>query len=132
MTEPAQLDPQLAPMTAPGGLTLDATAAEGLELKARSQWSYARRRFFRHRLAMFGLVGLIIIFGAGALANYIAPYSFDQIDLTNVLHPPTTVGHHIFGTDEIGRDSLSRIIYGIRTSEQVGLTVAVVSTLFGL
>lgn len=133
MTEPAQLDPQLAPMTtAPGGLTLDVTVAEGLELKARSQWSYARRRFLRHRLAMLGLIGLIIIFGAGALANFVAPYSFDQIDLTNVLHPPTTMGHHIFGTDEIGRDSLSRIIYGIRTSEQVGLTVAVVSTLFGL
>jgi peptide/nickel transport system permease protein len=132
MTEPAQLDPQLAPMSAPGGLALDVTVAEGLELKARSQWSYARRRFLRHRLAMIGLVGLIIIFGAGALANFVAPYSFDQIDLTNVLHPPTLVGHHVFGTDEIGRDSLSRIIYGIRTSEQVGLTVAVVSTLFGL
>lgn len=132
MTEPAQLDPQLAPMTAPGGLTLDVTVSEGLELKARSQWSYARRRFLRHRLAMVGLIGLIIIFGAGALANVVAPYTFDQIDLTNVLHPPTTVGHHIFGTDEIGRDSLSRIIYGIRTSEKVGLTVAVVSTMFGL
>jgi peptide/nickel transport system permease protein len=111
---------------------VDITAAEGLDLKTRSQWSYARRRFLRHRLAMIGLVGLIIIFGAGALANWVAPYSFAQIDLTNVLHPPTTVGHHVFGTDEIGRDSLSRIIYGIRTSEQVGLTVAVVSTLFGL
>jgi peptide/nickel transport system permease protein len=106
--------------------------AEGLELRARSQWSYARRRFIRHRLAMIGLVGLVIIFGAGALANYVAPYTFDQIDLTNVLHSPTTVGHHFFGTDEIGRDYLSRVIYGIRTSEQVGLTVAVVSTLFGL
>ena len=103
-----------------------------MELTARSQWSYARRRFLRHRLAMIGLVGLIIIFGAGALANFVSPYSVDQIDLTFVLHAPTTVGHHVFGTDEIGRDSLTRIIYGIRTSEQVGLTVAVVSTLFGL
>jgi peptide/nickel transport system permease protein len=119
-------------MSAPGGLALDVTVAEGLELKARSQWSYARRRFLRHRLAMIGLVGLIIIFGAGALANFVAPYSFDQIDLTNVLHPPTTIGHHYFGTDEIGRDYLSRVIYGIRTSEQVGLVVAVASTVFGL
>jgi ABC-type dipeptide/oligopeptide/nickel transport system permease subunit len=111
---------------------VDATEAAGLELKARSQWSYARRRFLRHRLAMIGLVGLIVIFGAGALASYVAPYTFDQIDLTNVLHAPTSVGHHYFGTDEIGRDYLSRVIYGIRTSEQVGLTVAVVSTIFGL
>ena len=111
---------------------VDATSAEGMELKARSQWSYARRRFLRHRLAMIGLAGLIIIFGAGALASYVAPYTFDQIDLTNVLHAPTTVGHHYFGTDEIGRDYLSRVIYGIKTSEQVGLVVAVVSTIFGL
>jgi len=119
------------PVGVPVGVP-DSISTEGLELKARSQWSYARRRFLRHRLAMIGLVGLIIIFGAGALANYVAPYTFDQIDLTNVLHPPTTVGHHYFGTDEIGRDYLSRVIYGIRTSMQVGLTVAVVSTLVGV
>jgi ABC-type dipeptide/oligopeptide/nickel transport system permease subunit len=110
----------------------DETIAAGLELQARSQWSYARRRFFRHRLAMIGLLGLIVIFGAGALAPWIAPYTFDQIDLTNVLHGPTTIGHHYFGTDEIGRDYLSRTIYGIRTSEQVGLVVAAMSTIFGL
>jgi peptide/nickel transport system permease protein len=120
------------PVAASVGSTAGSIATEGLELKARSQWSYARRRFLRHRLAMIGLAGLIIIFGAGALASVVAPYTFDQIDLTNVLHPPTTVGHHYFGTDEIGRDYLSRVIYGVRTSMQVGLTVAVVSTLFGV
>jgi peptide/nickel transport system permease protein len=110
----------------------DAAVSEGLELEARSQWSYARRRFLRHRLAMLGLAGLVVVFGAGALAGWIAPYTYAQIDLTNVLHPPTTIGHHYFGTDEIGRDYLSRVIYGIRTSEQVGLVVAVASTVFGL
>jgi ABC-type dipeptide/oligopeptide/nickel transport system permease subunit len=118
-------------VTAPAGL-LDSTVEAGLELQIRSQWSYARQRFLRHRLAMIGLFGLIVIFGCGAFANFVAPYSFDQIDLTNVLHPPTTTAHHFLGTDEIGRDYLSRIIYGIRTSEQVGLVVAAVSTLFGL
>jgi len=116
----------------PAGIQLDSIAAQGLELKARSQWSYARRRFLRHKLAMIGLFGLVVIFGAGAAANYVAPYTFDQIDLTNVLHAPSSVGHHFFGTDEIGRDYLSRVIYGIRTSEQVGLVVAVVSSIFGL
>lgn len=136
MTEPTTpLEVEPPPAIVDGkvlAVPVDATAAEGLELKARSQWSYARRRFLRHRLAMIGLAGLVIIFGAGALANYVAPYTFDQIDLTNVLHSPTTVGHHFFGTDEIGRDYLSRVIYGIRTSEQVGLVVAIVSSLFGL
>jgi ABC-type dipeptide/oligopeptide/nickel transport system permease subunit len=136
-TTPIRVDPPLGPVlggvvATPPELADSTIAAEGLELKARSQWSYARRRFLRHRLAMVGLVGLILIFGAGTFANYVAPYHFDQIDLNNVLHAPTSVGHHWFGTDEIGRDYLSRVIYGIRTSEQVGLFVAVVSTLFGL
>jgi ABC-type dipeptide/oligopeptide/nickel transport system permease subunit len=136
-TTPIRVDPPPGPVlggvvATPPELADTAMAAEGLELKARSQWSYARRRFFRHRLAMVGLVGLIILFGAGALANVVAPYHFDQIDLNNVLHAPTSVGHHWLGTDEIGRDYLSRVIYGIRTSEQVGLFVAVVSSLFGL
>jgi peptide/nickel transport system permease protein len=116
---------------APAGLG-ESTAAAGLEVKARSQWSYARKRFLRHRLAMTGLVLLIIIFGAGVFANFIAPYSFSEIDLNNILAPPTTVGQHYFGTDEIGRDSFSRVIYGIRTSMEVGLFVAVVSSIVGL
>lgn len=118
-------------LVAPMG-RIDSTIEAGLEVKVRSQWSYARRRFLRHRLAMFGLLGLVVIFGAGALAPYIAPYSFAQIDLTNLIHAPTTVGQHYFGTDSIGRDEFSRVIYGIRTSEEVGLVVAITSSLFGL
>jgi ABC-type dipeptide/oligopeptide/nickel transport system permease subunit len=110
----------------------DATFEAGLELKVRSQWSYARMRFLRHRLAMIGLVGLVILFGAGIFANFIAPYSYSEIDLNNILRAPTTVGHHYFGTDEIGRDYFSRVIWGIRTSEEVGVFVAVVSSILGL
>jgi len=110
----------------------DVTVEAGLEVKARSQWSYARRRFLRHRLAMGSLVVLIIVFGAGAFANLVAPYSYDAIDLNNVLQGPTTVGHHYFGTDEIGRDYFSRVVYGIRTSASVGLIVAGVSTIIGV
>src|SRR5437764_2576325 len=141
MTEPTATPVELGPPPAlvdgngmPDAVAADVNvaAAEGMEVKTRSQWSYARRRFFRHRLAIIGLLGLIVIFGAGAFANLVAPYTFDQIDLTNVLHAPSSVGHHFFGTDEIGRDYLSRVIYGIRTSEQVGLVVAVVSSIFGL
>jgi peptide/nickel transport system permease protein len=117
---------------APIGVAAETTAAAGLELKSRSQWSYARSRFFRHRLALIGLVGLTVIFGAGILANYIAPYSYDQIDLNAVLRGPTTVGKHWFGTDEIGRDEFSRVVFGIRTSMEVGLFVAIVSSILGV
>jgi peptide/nickel transport system permease protein len=108
----------------------ESTEQAGLHLKIRSQWSYARMRFFRHRLAVAGLVGLVIIFGAGIFANFIAPYGYAQIDLANILQPPSSL--HYFGTDELGRDEFSRVIYGIRTSMEVGVSVAVVSTLIGL
>src|SRR5229473_860694 len=74
--EPPPVDPAgtFAQPTLAG--LVDATTEAGLELKARSQWSYARQRFLHHRLAMGGLVGLVILFGAGIFANYIAPYSF--------------------------------------------------------
>ena len=109
------------------------TVEAGLEIKARSQWAYARRRFFRHRLAMVGLVVLVIIFGAGVFANFIAPYYvLDRSTSTNILHAPTTAGNHFFGTDKIGRDYFSRVIYGIRTSEEVGVFVAVLSSIIGL
>ena len=52
---------------APGSVAaaVDDTHAAGLELKVRSQWSYARMRFFRHRLALIGLFGLVVIFVVG-------------------------------------------------------------------
>jgi peptide/nickel transport system permease protein len=110
----------------------DATVVAGLEVQTRSQWDYARRRFFRHRLAMLGLVGLVIIFGAGIFAGHVAQYSFEEIDLNNILQGPTTQGHHWFGTDNIGRDYFSRVVFGIRTSLEVGVVVALVSSFVGL
>jgi ABC-type dipeptide/oligopeptide/nickel transport system permease subunit len=135
----ARLHDSVAPTTpviegqplAPVG-TLDATLEQGLELTVRSQWSYARSRFLRHRLALFGLFGLIVIFGAGAFANYVAPYSFSQLDLLNIYARPTLHAHHFFGTDDAGRDEFSRVVWGIRTSMEVGVFVAVVSTFIGL
>jgi peptide/nickel transport system permease protein len=138
MTEPTPVHEkpiveQMSDVTVPGmAVGIDGTYEAGLELKARSQWSYARSRFLRHRLAMSGLIVLVIVFGAGIFANFVAPYSFEEIDLTNVLAGPTTAAHHFFGTDEIGRDFFSRVIFGIRTSMEVGVFVAFVSSIIGV
>ena len=101
----------------------------GLEIEARSQWAYARRRFMRHRLALGSLILLLAIFGCGAFANFIAPYTYQQINLESLSVPPSS--KHLFGTDSAGRDSLSRVLYGIRTSARVGVLVGVLSTLIG-
>jgi peptide/nickel transport system permease protein len=109
----------------PGELTY----AYGLEVEARSQWAYARRRFVRHRLALGSLIILLGIFGCGVFANFIAPYTYKQINLNALSEAPSA--KHIFGTDSAGRDSFSRVLYGIRTSARVGVLVGVLSTVIG-
>jgi ABC-type dipeptide/oligopeptide/nickel transport system permease subunit len=101
----------------------------GLELKARSQWSYARSRFIRHRLAMGSLIVLTIILLVGVFADKIAPYEYDQIDFSAIVQPPSS--EHLFGTDLLGRDYLTRVLFAIRTSARVAFLVAIVSTLAG-
>jgi ABC-type dipeptide/oligopeptide/nickel transport system permease subunit len=117
------------PALEPSGETL--TYESGVEIKARSQWAYARMRFFRHRLAVASLIVLILVALVGIFAKQVAPYEFDELDLNNITAKPTLDGKHVFGTDLLGRDYLSRVIYGVRTSLWVALLVATISTAIG-
>jgi ABC-type dipeptide/oligopeptide/nickel transport system permease subunit len=103
----------------------------GVEVKARSQWSYVRMRFFRHRLAVASLIVLILIALVGLFAPQLAPYGFDELDLENSTQAPTLEGWHLFGTDLLGRDYLSRVMFGIRTSLWVAVFVALMATVIG-
>jgi ABC-type dipeptide/oligopeptide/nickel transport system permease subunit len=107
------------------------TYESGVELKARSQWAYARIRFFRHKLAVVSLIVLLLVALVGIFAKQVAPYGFNDQDYAYILHKPTTDGKHFFGTDFLGRDYLSRVIFGVRTSLWVALFVATLSTLIG-
>ena len=111
--------------------SLELSYESGVELKARSQWAYARIRFFRHRLAVASLVVLILVAFVAIFAKQIAPYGYDELDLENIAASPTLEDHHWFGTDLLGRDYLSRVIFGVRTSLWVAVFVAVLSTLIG-
>ena len=129
------VDPSVA--TAPISSEAELAYEAGVELKARSQWSYARIRFFRHKAAVVSLVILILFALVAIFAKQLAPYGFDEIDLehidpvTGLAHKPTLEGHHYLGTDQLGRDYLSRIIYGIRTSLWVAVFVALLATAIG-
>jgi peptide/nickel transport system permease protein len=103
----------------------------GLEVKARSQWAYARRRFFRHKLAVASLIVLLIACVVAIFPAAIAPYAFDEFDFEHIVQPPTTEGKHYFGTDQLGRDYFSRVIFALRTSLGVALLVAGLATLIG-
>jgi ABC-type dipeptide/oligopeptide/nickel transport system permease subunit len=100
-----------------------------MDLQAEGQWARARRRFMRHRLAVASLVILTIVFVLGFLANYIAPYTYDQIDVNALNSAPSWA--HPFGTSQIGRDYFSRTLFGIRTEAEMLLIVAFVGTLIG-
>jgi ABC-type dipeptide/oligopeptide/nickel transport system permease subunit len=110
---------------------VDSVYDHGVDIKARSHWAYARKRFLRHRLAMGSLIVLTVILLCGVFADRIAPYSYDQLDLTNIGSPPTLEGHHYFGTDLLGRDYFSRVLFGIRTSARVAFVVAILAVIIG-
>src|SRR3989304_3520895 len=88
--------------------------------RGRSLWSQAWRRFRHSKKGMACLIIIVVIYGAGVLAPLVAPFHYDQQDLEQSLTPPSW--EHPFGTDRLGRDMLSRVIYGIRTT--VIVTVA--------
>lgn len=106
-------------------------AREGMEVEARSQWALFRMRFFRHKLAMFSLAVLAVICVAAIFAERVAPYGFEEINLANRSLHPTFQDWHLFGTDKLGRDYFSRVIFGIRTSISVAFVVAILSTAVG-
>ncbi len=128
MSEPATLYER---EVAAGGDELALAHRTGVEVESRSQWAFARKRFLRHRLAMGSLVVLLVIFGVGIFADAVAPYAYDEIDLENAGVGPTLEDNHFFGTDLLGRDYFSRVVYGIQTTQKVALIVAALATLIG-
>jgi peptide/nickel transport system permease protein len=84
----------------------------------------------RNRLAAAGLVLVTVFVIFAIFASWIAPQSPSAIDLPSRLQPPSAA--HWFGTDELGRDILSRVIYGARISMLVGASVVAGSLLLGL
>jgi peptide/nickel transport system permease protein len=87
----------------------------------------ALKRFFRHKLAVFGLVVVIAFVLMALLAPLIAPYDPLQTSWTRIRKPPSA--EHWFGTDENGRDVLSRVIWGARASLMAGV-ISVLGALF--
>ena len=96
------------------------------DLKKRSQFWDIWRRLRRNKLAMLGLIIVLVLVLSAIFANFIAPHDYAQQDLTNMKAWPSR--EHLLGTDDYGRDILSRIIYGGRVS----LLVAILSIVFGL
>jgi peptide/nickel transport system permease protein len=89
-----------------------------------------RRRIRRQPLAVAGIVLLVAFVVGGLAAPWLAPYSPATIDLVHRLEGPSSA--HIAGTDELGRDTLSRLLFGARLSLAVSVTVVTASLLLGI
>ena len=90
----------------------------------------ALRRLLRNPLALAGLVVVVIAIAAALLAGLIAPFSFDHTDFTTGLQPPSP--SHWFGTDELGHDQFSRVLYGLRVSVLVAALAVALSMVVGV
>lgn len=99
------------------------------DVASRSTWARARRRFLRHRMATASLLVLAFIFGAGLLASQLAPYGYLELDISSLSQAPSWA--HPFGTDQIGRDYFSRVLYGIGTEARIAMLVALFGTIVG-
>lgn len=101
-------------------------------LQHRTLWRDALRRFLRNRLAVLGLILVAIFVFLAAFADLLAPHPYDKAYFDRVLMFPFEHPAHPLGTDEVGRDYLSRLIYGARTSMTVGLAVQFVALVIGV
>ena len=88
------------------------------------------KRFSKNRLAVFSAIIVLLLIAVASLASVISPYDPTAIDVHNVLSPPGRT--HLLGTDELGRDLLSRMIYGSRVSLKVGIVAVGIAIMIGI
>jgi oligopeptide transport system permease protein len=110
------------------------------EVRGRSLWADARRRFFRNKAAVAGLVTLTVITLLALFGDALAVWSNEEIDFSIMgqaaqVGQPSLANGHYFGTDDLGRDLYSRTLQGTRISLMVGIVgsfiAVIVGTLYG-
>jgi ABC-type dipeptide/oligopeptide/nickel transport system permease subunit len=114
----AKLDAPLATVT-----TREANAIESL-------WRQALRRLAKNRVAVVAAVFLILLSIVAVIGPFLLPYEYQQQDHSAVTEGPSWA--HPFGTDELGRDLLARLVFGARVSLTVGLAVQLVILVIGV
>ena len=106
--------------------SLNGTAARARPVSlAQDIW----RRFKRHRLALVGALILLVIVMGVAVGPWLWAVPINEIDFTARLKPPSW--RHPFGTDDLGQDLLSRMLYGGRISIAVGLAAMLIAIVVG-
>jgi ABC-type dipeptide/oligopeptide/nickel transport system permease subunit len=113
-------------------MTTEATLPAGIKENTRRVGEFRRfmRVFLNRKIVMIGLAIIVIFIISAIFAPVIAPYNPNEQNVMNSLRQPG--GAHLLGTDALGRDILSRVIYGSRTSLLIGITVVAFSAVVGM
>ena len=106
------------------------------EVKGRSPWADARKRFFRNKAAIVGVILLVLVVLFAAFGNFFAVWSNEELDFMVMgqvaqLGAPSLENGHYFGTDGLGRDLFSRTIQGTQISLMVGVVGAAIAMIVG-
>lgn len=96
----------------------------------QSPWRRAVREFTRNRMALVGLTIVLILILVAVMAPILAPYDPYEMNIKDRFAPPTV--QHLFGTDNFGRDILSRVFFGARISLQVGIVSVIIGLVIGV
>jgi peptide/nickel transport system permease protein len=98
--------------------------------KRKSMFMITMRRLGKNKMAMAGLVIILLMIIIALLSTVLAPYPFEETDLYNTFGTPSK--EHLFGTDELGRDILSRLMVGTKYSLRIGLLSVLYSSVIGI
>ena len=101
---------------------------EGTE-KKKSQFAAVMKRLAKNKMAVVGAIVVVLLVLVAIFADFIAPYDYAQQDFMALLQGPSR--EHLLGTDNLGRDILSRLIYGARLSLQLGIFSVILAAILG-
>ncbi|ODN43494.1 ABC transporter permease [Piscirickettsia litoralis] len=113
-----------------GSLVKSLEMAVEKDVKGRSLWADAMRRFFKNKGAVVSLIVLVIMILAIIAGPWFSSYTIEQTDWSAIFSAPNV--HHIFGTDELGRDLFVRTMEGGRITLYVGFIATIVSIVIGI
>ena len=94
---------------------------------SRSYWAISLRRLLKKKIGVACLTIIVIMYGSGILAPLVTPYSYNDQNLSIAKQGPSV--SHPFGTDRLGRDQMTRIIYGLRTTVIITVVTLVTGSL---
>ncbi|PKB72361.1 MAG: hypothetical protein BZY87_00810 [SAR202 cluster bacterium Io17-Chloro-G6] len=103
------------------------SAPEAPRQGSRSYWAISLRRLLRKKIGVACLTIILLMYGSGVLAPLVTPYGYNDQDLSITKQGPSIT--HPFGTDRLGRDILTRIIYGLRTTVIITVVTLVTGSL---